>query len=63
MALARLVSKLQGLNPAAQGFWAGLDGVGRGRGPRLVSTKAPTPTSRDLELAVEEGKMIEVGSR
>lgn len=63
MGLARLVSKLRGLNPAAQGFWAGHEGVGRGRGPRLTGAKAPVPATREIERAVDEGKIIEVGNR
>lgn len=63
MRLAELVAKLKELNPAAQGFWAGHEGVGRGRGPRLASVPAAEPAPRDTERAVEGGDMVEVSGR
>jgi hypothetical protein len=63
MRFAKLISRLRGLSPAAQGFWAGHEGVGRGRGPRLSSAPATVPTAKDIERAVEDGEMIGAGNR
>lgn len=52
--------KLRGINPIAQDFWAGT-GAGRARGPRLADPKVTGPTPKEMELAVEEGRLIETG--
>lgn len=59
-----VLKSLRGLHPAAGSFWAGTEGIGRGRGRRLAYPKvrASGPTSRDIEMAVNEGRIIEVGS-
>lgn len=63
MEISILVEKLRNLGWTSQGFWAGSEGVGRGRGPRLAEKPVSGPTAEEIELAVEEGKFIEAGKQ
>lgn len=56
-----LIQKLRNLGWTFQGFWAGAEGVGRGRGLRLAEKPISGPTSEEIERAVEEGEFIEAG--
>ena len=58
-----LIQKLRNIGWMSQSFWAGAEGVGRGRGPRLAEKPISGPTPEEIERAVEEGEFIEAGKQ